>query len=226
MIALSKRLKCIAEMVPVCEVLADVGTDHAYLPVWLVQNGRAGHVLATDIGEGPLRRARETVEAWALTDHIETIRADGLQFPGADRSDAITICGMGGETMISILEAAPWTGERRRLILQPQSKLPELERWLREHRYAAQDARLCRDAGKLYLAISVLGGEAWTRGCEEWLLYRRDLMLPEYIRRERAKTERSLSGLRCADTERSAEIRAAERRLTALSRLEREMETW
>ena len=132
MISLTKRLAMAADLVPQCEVLADVGTDHGYLAVWLLQSGKAQKVFASDIGEGPLRSTKETAERFGLEDTLQPILADGLNYPGAEQAEVITICGMGGETMISILSAAPWTKQNRTLILQPQSKLTELENWLKD----------------------------------------------------------------------------------------------
>ena len=226
MISLSKRLRMAAELVPRCGLLADVGTDHAYLPVWLVQNQVSQRVLASDIGQGPLRRARETVEFYDLTDRVETILADGLNYPQAEHAEVVTICGMGGETMISVLQAAPWTREGRRIVLQPQSKLPELEAWLQAHEYAVTAAKLCLDGGKLYLAMAVQGGGTWEQGAEAWLCSGRDSLFPVYLRRELDKTERALSGLRQAQTEHAAALAAIERRLAALKDFEREVKAW
>ena len=157
MITLTKRLRTIAELVPPCELLADIGTDHANLPVFLVQSGKVRRAVAADLREGPLQRARETIRESDLTEQIRTVLADGLSFPGVEQADVITICGMGGETILSILQAAPWTRDRV-LILQPQSKLPELEAWLSVNGYGITHAVLCLDSGKLYLALTVTGG--------------------------------------------------------------------
>ena len=226
MISLSKRLSVIAEMVPSCDVLADVGTDHGYLPVYLLQQGRAKRVLASDIHQGPLRKAKETADQFGLSECMETILADGLQFPGSEQAEVITICGMGGETMISILEAAPWTADHRRLILQPQSKLPELEEWLKYHHYSIDDARLCLDGGKLYLALSILGGAAWKRKAEETLYMKRDALFPDYIRKEYHKAKHARDGLLKSSSEHSEMVIKLEQRIKALEQYEKEILKW
>lgn len=226
MISLSKRLSVIAEMVPSCGVLADVGTDHGYLPVYLLQQGSVKRVLASDIHLGPLRKARETAEQFGLSDRMETILADGLQFPGSEQAEVITICGMGGETMISILEAAPWTADHRRLILQPQSKLPELEEWLKDHHFSIDDARLCLDGGKLYLALSVLGGAAWKRNAEETLCMKRDALFPEYIRKEYQKAMHARDGLLKSSGEHTELLCKLKLRINTLEHYEREILKW
>lgn len=226
MISLSKRLSVIAEMVPSCGVLADVGTDHGYLPVYLLQQGSVKRVLASDIHLGPLRKARETAEQFGLSDRMETILADGLQFSGSEQAEVITICGMGGETMISILEAAPWAADHRRLILQPQSKLPELEEWLKDRQFSIEDARLCLDGGKLYLAISVLGGAAWKRNAEETLCMKQDTLFPEYIRKEYQKAMHARDGLLKSSGEHTELLRKLKLRINTLEQYEREILKW
>lgn len=226
MISLSKRLFMAADLVPRCKTLADVGTDHGYLAVWLLQSGRANRVIASDIGEGPLRSARDTAKRYGLEDTLQTVLADGLNYPGSEQAEVITICGMGGETMISILSAAPWTKGNRRLILQPQSKLSELENWLKREGYAIEDARLCLDAGKCYLALSVLGGSSWTQGTEDWLLDHRDPLLPHYLSREIKKSESALGGLKQAVQDHGSAVSALEARLNALRQYEKEMQSW
>ena len=226
MISLSKRLSVISEMVPPCRVLADVGTDHGYLPVWLLQQGRVKRVLASDIHRGPIQKAKETAESYGISDCMETVLADGLQFHGADQAEVITICGMGGETMISILEAAPWTVNDRRLILQPQSKLQELEVWLRAHHYSIEDARLCLDGGKLYLALSVLGGVDWELYAEDLLCIKKDSLFPEYIQKEYQKVQHAKQGLLKSSGAHAELLNQLDQRIAALERYEKEFQSW
>lgn len=226
MITLSKRLSVIADMIPQCGVLADVGTDHGYLPVWLLQLGRAEHILASDIHKGPLMKAKESAQLYGLSDHMETILADGLQYPGAERADVITICGMGGETMISILSAATWTADGKRLILQPQSKLAELEAWLKQHRYAIEEAKLCLEADKLYLVISVLGGGTWRCNSEQLLCQNQDPLFPDYIKRELQKVRYARDGLKRAAKDRSEVLHLTEQRIQTLERYDKEIAAW
>ena len=227
MISLSKRLSVIADMVPLCSVLADVGTDHGYLPVWLLQQGRVKRVFASDIHHGPLRKASETAEIYGVSEWMDTILADGLQYPNADQAEVITICGMGGETMISILEAAPWVVlHQRRLVLQPQSKLTELECWLQANQYMIEDARLCVDGGKLYLALSVLGGAAWNQNTEDILCIKRDPIFREYVQNEIRKTEYARAGLQKSPREHQDLIEAMEQRISVLTQYEKEISKW
>ena len=142
---LTPRLTCIASLVPQGARLADIGTDHGYLPVWLLQNGIAETAIAADIHAGPLANARQSTHAYDLTERFRFVLADGLQFPDAKDADVITIAGMGGETICAIMAAAPWLQEGRRLVLQPQSKVAELTDWLWRSGFTIEDVQVDED---------------------------------------------------------------------------------
>ena len=108
-IRLSNRLQAVASWIAPCGTVADVGTDHGYLPVWLLQTHTAQRVIASDIHAGPLDRARRSAAEYSLENAIRFELCDGLQFAGADAADTVVIAGMGGETIITVLDAAPWT---------------------------------------------------------------------------------------------------------------------
>ena len=127
--------------------------------------------------------------------------------------------------MISILSAAPWTADGRRLILQPQSKLAELEAWLQQHRYAIDDARLCIDADRIYLIISVIGG-IWSIGSEEILFRKKDPLFSDYIQKELQKARYAKEGLMRASTDRAESLRQIEQRIQALEHYEKEILKW
>ena len=217
----------VAELVPKSKIAADVGTDHGYLAVWLLQSGRAERVLATDIHEGPLNRAKQTAVEYGLESEIETQLCDGLQFPGAEQAESVIIAGMGGETMISILSAAPWTKQGRTLVLQPQSKRPELEQWLHENGYTLTDAKLCLDAGKLYLAFVVRGISSGKPQTAEGLLLRnRDPLLPEFLSLEVQKIEYALMGMEQAERDLTALRAQLSARLEQLCSYQKEVSQW
>ena len=144
-IRLSPRLQMVADFVPPCACAADIGTDHGYLPVWLLQNGIAETAIAADIHAGPLANARQSADDYDLTERFRFVLADGLQFPDAQDADIITVAGMGGETICAIMAAAPWLQEGRRLILQPQSKVAELTDWLWRSGFTIEDVPVDED---------------------------------------------------------------------------------
>lgn len=151
MITLDKRLSAVAALVRPGSRLADIGTDHAYLPVHLVQAGACSEAIASDIGAGPLEAARHTVVTADLADKITLRLGDGLSTVGADEVDDIAIAGMGGETIVAILEAAPYIQDSRlRLILQPMTRAEDLRRWLLSHGFSILEERLIVDGRHLY----------------------------------------------------------------------------
>lgn len=112
----------------------DVGTDHAYLPIYLVEEGILSEALACDINRGPIESARTNIRAAGLEDRIRTLQTDGLQGVEAYAPDSIMIFGMGGELIVRILSDAPWVKNARiGLILQPMSRAHVLRRWLTEN---------------------------------------------------------------------------------------------
>ncbi|MBE7017361.1 MAG: SAM-dependent methyltransferase [Ruminococcaceae bacterium] len=173
-----------AEKVKPGEIVADVGTDHGYIPVWLVQKQICSRVIASDIKDGPLQTAVRTAKNACVEDKIDFRLCCGLDKYSSDEFDTAIIAGMGGETIISILEAAPWT-KSKKLIIQPQSKLPELRRWLFENEYKILDAELVYDTGRIYLVWIVSGGreenDKFSEVLDYQLIEKRDPLLSSYI---------------------------------------------
>lgn len=227
-IRLSNRLQAVASWIAPCGTVADVGTDHGYLPVWLLQTHTAQRVIASDIHAGPLDRARRSAAEYSLENAIRFELCDGLQFAGADAADTVVIAGMGGETIITILDAAPWTRQGRRLVLQPQSKIRELTDWLQDNGYMLADAHLCLDAGKLYLILDVRGAAPQERmTAETLLLCRRDPLLPQYLAEQDARLRRAIAGMERAERQEvAAELRRAKQVLEEIARYEEVVKAW
>ena len=155
---LSPRLAAIAKHIQPGARVADIGTDHGLLPVYLALDGAAGAIFASDISAGPLCAARRSAAKHDLEGRIAFVNAPGLTGLIDADIDTAVIAGMGGETMIDILAESPWANARRvRLILQPQTKVYELSRWLAANGYAIEGAELVRDRGKDYTIIVALG---------------------------------------------------------------------
>lgn len=226
-IRLSPRLQMVADFVPPCACAADIGTDHGYLPVWLLQNGVIQSAIAADIHAGPLANARQSAATYDLEEHFRFVQADGLQFSGVQAADVITIAGMGGETICAILAAAPWLREGKQLVLQPQSKVPELTDWLWRNGFTIEDAALCRDAGKRYLVLRVLGQPAvQTYTVEQLLLRRRDPLLTEHLKEEIRRQTRARAGMAHAKQTPAAELAALDARLSELETCLKEVQSW
>jgi dinuclear metal center YbgI/SA1388 family protein len=164
-IRLPERLRAISELIPEGAFVADIGTDHGILPVYLAQSGRTRHIIASDIGAGPLSSARRTAEKHGVGDMIRFVAAPGLEGVGETEADTIVISGMGGETIAGILMGAPWTKHRGvRLILQPQTKIGVLYDFLRENGYHIINAGPARDRGRRYTIILAEGRREKSKG--------------------------------------------------------------
>lgn len=158
-IKLTPRLLAVADMVPQGAILCDVGTDHAHLPAYLLQQGRIDSAIASDIRKGPLERAADTRAKCGLEEHIQLRLAPGLEGVAPHEVNAVTICGMGGEMMTGILAAAPWTKTDTTIILQPQNSHDVLRLWLAENGYRILREHIVQEEHRWYPVMTVVGGE-------------------------------------------------------------------
>lgn len=156
-VVLSERLRTVAGMVTAGNRVCDVGCDHGFVPIYLVQQGKSPKVLAMDLREGPLRAAREHIETYGLSGQITTRLSDGLHNYEIGEADTLICAGMGGGLMQRILEAErEKTNSFRELILQPQSEIEAFRRFLREHDYGIVDEEILEEDGKFYQVIRAL----------------------------------------------------------------------
>lgn len=154
-IPLSKRLQVCAGFVRPGDRVADIGCDHGYLGIHLLRSGIASQVYASDVNEMPLRSAMRNAEKFGVRDKMRFYLSDGVR--NIPRSfDALVCAGMGADTMVSILEAAPWLKNGYRLILQCQSKTPMLRQYLSEHGWRITEETVVRDGRFLYTVMEVL----------------------------------------------------------------------
>ena len=226
---LQPRLACIAGLVPQNARLADVGTDHGYLPVRLLQQQRIERAIASDINRAPLDHARATAAEYGVTAHIDFRLCPGLARIKSDECDTVAIAGMGGETIIGILEAAPWTGDgAHMLILQPQTKVAQLRRWLCENDYRFLSETLVRDKEQLYVVFRVTGGEERTLSEADALagfLLNGDPLYGEYLSQHLAKLKRAADGLAVSSlADREARIAHLRQLMEELERRRKEWE--
>ncbi|BFK87053.1 hypothetical protein I4200191B4_13590 [Pseudoflavonifractor gallinarum] len=201
-IELSPRLQAVADLVPPQTRFVDVGTDHAYLPAYLIQKGIIPSAVASDLRKGPLERARQTAERYGVTDQMSFRLGNGLERVQPEEAQTIAIAGMGGETISAILSAAPWCrlGDRT-LILQPMSALPELRAWLQRSGYRILRERLCREGNTIYTIMQVAAGEMPPlTPAECWAGSREtagsEPLRPALLEHLLARVERALAGIR------------------------------
>ena len=156
---LSPRLQLLASWVRPGARVADVGTDHAYLPVWLVLHGCVVSAIASDLREGPLARAQETGRTYGA-EGVDFRLCDGLSGIRPDEADTIVIAGMGGENITAILDGASWTADgSHTLLLQPQTRAEDLRQFLSGHGYRIIREALVWDRGILYPCMEVIAGQ-------------------------------------------------------------------
>ena len=160
MLNLGERLQTVAAMVPPCHTMADIGTDHGYVPAYLALSGQCRHVLASDIAKGPCQAAEETRNRYNLHDQMEIRTAPGLQGLGTGEAEAVVIAGMGGATIISILEESPdIAASVQTFVLQPMNAASLLRQWLTRHGYRIAEEALCKENGHIYNIIKAVHTE-------------------------------------------------------------------
>lgn len=158
---ISKRLELVASFVPQGAVLLDVGSDHAYLPIDLVERGQIEGAIAGEVVEGPYQSAVKNVEAHGLKEKIQVRLANGLaSFEESDQVSVITIAGMGGRLIATILEEGlDKLANVERLILQPNNREDDLRIWLQDHGFQIVAESILEEAGKFYEIIVVEAGQ-------------------------------------------------------------------
>ncbi len=192
---LSARMERLASKVPYGSRLADVGTDHGYIPIALVLRGKISSAVAMDVNPGPLKRAEEHIRGQKLSAYIETRLSDGLTALQAGEADTVLIAGMGGALTVRILKGgAHCLCDVKELILQPQSEIHLVRKWLCENGYRITEEDMVQDAGKFYPIMKAVHGEQQTPG-EVELYYgstdrqKSPAVFEAYIRNELRKNE-------------------------------------
>lgn len=199
--SLSPRLQAVADLVPAGARLADVGTDHGRLPVWLIQHGVVERAICSDLRPGPLSRAKTLAERWQVSDRAVFRLCDGLSEIAPYEADVVTIAGMGGETIAEILRAARWSNAPGHIyILQAMSGMDGLRRYLSGNGFAIEKEVLVEEGDTLYVVLLARPGEMkrFTEG-EIWVgRQSRTLDSPlrsRYLAQELQKLRRAVAGL-------------------------------
>ncbi|MBQ3133297.1 MAG: SAM-dependent methyltransferase [Clostridia bacterium] len=192
---LDKRLQAVAALVRDGARIADIGTDHAYLPVELVRSGRCPSAIACDLREGPLATARRTVAEAGLSHAVDCRLGDGLRPLCSGEVDDIVIAGMGGETVAGILDACEWAKDPAlRYIFQPMSRSEELRRYLLTNGYRIERETTVEQGGHWYVCMAAVWADAPIVTEEsayviggldavadrEWLLWQRSMLQKRY----------------------------------------------
>ena len=165
---ISDRLLACAGFIAPGDRVADIGCDHGYLSIHLITNGIASSCIASDVREGPLQSAIRNAKRFGVANNIEFFLSDGVQNIPRD-FDTLVCAGMGGDTMIHILESAPWLrNDQYRLILQCQSKAPMLRHYLSDSGWAIRDEVVLKDGKFLYTVMEVIWKPGFPLTTGEW----------------------------------------------------------
>ena len=207
---LSRRLETIASFVPEGSAVADIGTDHGYIPIHLVQEGKAKHAIAMDVRKGPLLRAQAHIHEAGLEAHVEVRLSDGLLKLEQNEADCVVIAGMGGELIIHILEEGRglWEGIPH-WVLSPHSELDKVRRFLEEQEFFTWRETMIKEEGKFYTVMGInrtnKAGEKDNREISyrygRSLIESKDPVLKEYLKKEEEQLEQIMRGLSESQTE-------------------------
>jgi len=185
---LSKRLNAVAQMVTVGNTIADIGTDHGFLPIELVRSNKCPKAFAMDIGQGPLDRAIEHVAAEGLTDKIQCRLSNGFEKLDMDEADTAVIAGMGGDLMASIILSKP--GVTSEMVLSPHTHPELVRKALHKSGYVIIDENMIEDMGKVYVIIKAKKGKEKENYSEteymfgRILIEKKNIILKQYLQKE------------------------------------------
>lgn len=218
MVKLSKRMESVVGLLSVAGTVADIGCDHAHVSIYLIENKIADHVIAMDVGKGPLMRAKENIAACGLSEVIETRLSDGGEKLILGEADSAIIAGMGGMLMLKILKASEDKFQHmNELVLQPQSDLPYFRRTLDERGYEIIKEDMVYEDDKFYPMMKVkytghteclLTEVECTYGPK--LLREKHSVLKEYLKYEESQRKRVYDNLILAPQSQKIKERIAE----------------
>lgn len=190
---LSKRLQTIADFVKKGAVVADIGTDHAHIPIYLIKNNIISKAYACDINAGPLEKAKENINYYGIK-NIELRLSNGLEKLKTDEADTFIIAGMGGELIIDILDRGQgFFDKKNTFILSPHTKIEEVRNYLLRKGLKILKEDMCIDEGKFYTVMeAVYMGKtfSYTKGellFGKYLIDNKNPVLFEYLKKEKQK---------------------------------------
>lgn len=209
---LTPRLMRIAEQIRPCTCVADIGTDHAYLPTYLCMTQKAKHAIASDIRQGPLRRAESTLHRYGTEGQIETRLGGGASSLAVGEAECIVIAGMGGLMIQNILSESPQIfAAAEQILLQPMTALYELRQFLSQEGYTIANEVLAKEDSKLYHILAVTAHPDPTVYTDAELCFGKHLLegtdphRTEYLQKQRRKLQKTADGLKLSQTPANAE---------------------
>lgn len=206
---LDDRLKSVADFIPPCDTFLDVGTDHAYLPVYLLKKGICKKAIASDLRVGPLKSAEKTASLYGVTNNISLRLGSGFETARKGEVSAAAVCGMGGILISEILKASEdIVREIETLILQPMTAVYELRCFLYENGYTIDDEILRTDNGKIYSILKVHSGKCNAPSDAEifmgkHILQKNGELYTKYKEKQIKKLETQIQGMKKSKNEES-----------------------
>ena len=198
---LSKRLSAVAGLVSSGLVVADVGTDHGYIPIYLLESGKCEKAFAMDVNEGPLKRARDHIAIHGLSRKIELRLSDGVRALQPGECECVVIAGMGGGLAVKIMEEGKEVFHSlKEFVLQPQSELAKVRKYLLDEGYLVMKEDMVEEDGKFYPMMKVTRGQD-NEYTDIQLKYGKGLLkdnhpvLKEFLEKEVSSKERILVNL-------------------------------
>jgi len=198
---LSKRLQAVADLVSEGQIVADVGTDHGYIPIYLLESGKCERAIAMDINKGPLLRAKEHIAEHGLDAKIEVKLSDGVEALSVGACDCVVVAGMGGALAVKIMEEGQAVFKSlREFVLQPQSELAKVRQYLWENEYCVTAEDMVLEDGKFYPMMKVKNGasEDYTQielRYGKCLLMQKHPVLKQFLEKEVQTKEAILNNL-------------------------------
>ena len=212
---ISDRLKTVASLITAGNSVADIGTDHGYIPIYLALNNLTKKAVAMDINEGPLSRAADNIQKYNVGNCVETRISDGLCGLAEDEVDTIVIAGMGGLLINRILEDNMKVAlSAKEIILSPHSDVPKVREFLADNGLMVTDEVMVKDEGKYYFVLKAVKGHDDIEERELYKIYghilfeHKDKVFYEYLINEKKKRENILEKMsESSNSERKATLK-------------------
>jgi len=202
---LTPRLKIIADSIQGFETVADIGSDHAYLPIYLVKNGRVKSAIATDINSGPVEISKKALKSHKVEESVRVRQGNGLEVIAPKEAEVIVIAGMGGILIRDILDKDAKVAESAKLlILQPMRDSDKVRRWLITHGFDITDEELVKEQDKIYEVIWAKPAAA-VKTAEGLMLMgdkiieKKHPLAAEYINKKMSELEKVVAALEVMD---------------------------
>lgn len=174
---LSKRLQNVADMVTKGYIVADIGTDHGYVPIYLIKNGIVPKAYAMDINEGPLKIADKNIRLEGLQDKITTVLSDGMNEMTSEMAESVVIAGMGGDLITDILNRGKKIKGIKELVLSPHKRVDIVRKYLLDNNWKITDENMVIDNNKYYTILKAVPEREESEYDEAELMYGRLLLL-------------------------------------------------